>query len=68
MTDHGILFLLALVAAVVLLEWFSAGWARYRKIVTGVAVFLLNSIILSSFFAMLLSFAVVAPALIDVGK
>jgi len=53
---------------VVLLEWFSAGWARYRKIVTGVAVFLLNSIILSSFFAMLLSFAVVAPALIDVGK
>lgn len=67
-TDHGILFLFALAALIGSLEWFAAGWGRYRKVVTGVAVFLLNSVILSSFFAMLVSFAVVAPALIHVGK
>lgn len=67
-TDHGVLLLFAAAVVAAMLEWFSAGWARYRKIVTGVAVFLLNSAILSSFFAMLVSFAVVAPALIHAGK
>ena len=67
-TDHGVLLLFAVAAVAAMLEWFSAGWVRYRKLVTGVVVFLLNSAILSSFFAMLISFAMVAPALIHAGK
>jgi hypothetical protein len=68
LTDHGVLFLMGIAGLVALLECFSAGWVRYRRIVTGVAVFLLNSVILSSFFAMLVTFGMVAPALITVGR
>jgi hypothetical protein len=64
LTDHGVLLLMAVLAAVGLLECFSEGWARYRKIVTGVAVFVANSVILCSFFGLLVTFAMVAPALI----
>ena len=68
LTDHGVLFLMGVAGLVALLEWFSSGWVRYRKIVTGLAVFVLNSVILSSFFVMLLTFAMVAPALINIGR
>jgi hypothetical protein len=68
LTDHGVLFLVLICAGFALLECFSEGWVRYRKVVTGFAVFLLNSVILSSFFVMLITFAMVAPALIQVGR
>ena len=68
LTDHGVLFLMGVAGLVALLECFSTGWVRYRRIVTGLAVFLLNSVILSSFFVMLVTFAMVAPALINVGR
>jgi hypothetical protein len=67
-TEHGVLFVLGVAGVVAVLEWFSEGWVRYRKLVTGIAVFLLNSVILSSFFMMLVTFAVVAPALIRIGR
>jgi hypothetical protein len=67
-TEHGVLFLFALGAMVALLEWFSEGWVRYRRIFTGVAVFLLNSVILTSLFTTLVTFAMVAPALIRLAK
>jgi hypothetical protein len=68
LTDHGVLFLLLVAAVIVVLEWFSENWVRYRRIVTGFAVFLLNTVILSSFFALLITFAMVAPALMNIGR
>ncbi len=67
-TDHGVLLLLGLVIPIALLEWFSEGWTRYRRLVTGFLVFVLNSVVLTSFFTMLLTFAVVAPALVNIGR
>ena len=68
LTEHGVLFLLGMAVLIASLECFSAGWVRYRKIVTGIGVFLLNSVILSSFFVMLITFAMVAPNLVQAGR
>jgi hypothetical protein len=53
----------AIIALLVLLEWRSSAWARYRRATVGVGVFFLNSMILIAFFMMFLAAIVAAPAL-----
>ncbi|MCI0627626.1 MAG: hypothetical protein L0387_39250 [Acidobacteria bacterium] len=67
-TQHGLLILGALIAVLVLLEWRSDRWARYRGTVTGIGVFLFNSAILSSLFIMLVTAITVAVELPRIGK
>ena len=63
LTENSLWILLLLAIAIILLECLTTTWARYRKLAAGIAVFLLNSIVLTSLFSMLIAFAVVAPAL-----
>lgn len=53
----------ALIALLILLEWRSGKWPRYRRATVGVGVFLLNSLILIAFFMMFLAAIVAAPGL-----
>jgi hypothetical protein len=68
LTNNSIFLFGALLVMIVLLEWGSDKWARYRGIVTGVSVFVFNSLILSSLFVMLVTVLVVAPELARLGK
>jgi hypothetical protein len=45
-TQHSVLICGALIAVLILLEWRSNRWARYRRATFGVGVFLLNSAVL----------------------
>jgi hypothetical protein len=68
LTNNSVFLFGALVVMVGLLEWGSDKWARYRGIVTGVGVFVFNSVILSSLFVTLVTLLVVAPGLARLGK
>jgi hypothetical protein len=57
------LFLAAVVAALVVLEWRSQFWPRYRRAMVLTGVFLLNSAILFSIFATLAMTVAAVPAL-----
>jgi hypothetical protein len=61
--DHGLLIATAIVALLILLEWRSTRWPRYRRATVGAGAFLVNTIVLLSFFMMFLTALVVAPAL-----
>jgi len=58
---HGLVIVGALLCAVLLLEWRSAQWPRYRRAAIGVGAFVLNSLVLFAFFMMFLA-AIVAGA------
>jgi len=53
----------SLFALLMLLEWRSGRWPRYRRATVGIGVFLLNSLILIAFFMMFLAAIVAAPGL-----
>jgi hypothetical protein len=61
--EHGVLIVSASLLALILLECRSSKWPRYRRATIGVIAFLLNTIILFSFFMMFLTALLVAPAL-----
>jgi hypothetical protein len=61
--EHGLLIAGALVAFLILLEWRSKKWPRYRRVTVGTGAFLLNSLVLVSIFIMLLVAMVIAPGL-----
>jgi hypothetical protein len=61
--DNRIKDTLAVVLALGLLEWRSRWWARRRRLVFGVAAFLLNSIVLLVIFAMLVLALIAGPRL-----
>ncbi len=61
---YGILIAGAIILLLILLEWRSRNWPRYRRAAVGIGAFLLNSVILISIFMMVVTAMVVAPALL----
>lgn len=61
--DHGLLVGVAVMVLLILLEWRSHGWPRYRRAAIGVGAFVLNTIVLLSLFIMIVAAMVAAPAL-----
>jgi hypothetical protein len=66
--DWGILVMGAVVVMLVLLEWRSSRWPRYRRAFLGFTVFILNSAVLVLIWVMLVSALLAAPALMHRGR
>ncbi len=64
LTEHGIIIAGTIILLLVLLEWRSRKWPRYRRAAVGVGAFLLNSVVLISMFMTLVTAILVAPALL----
>ncbi len=58
----------AMVLILILLEWRSTKWPRYRRATVGVGTFALNSVVLISIFMMILTAVMAAPALLHHAK
>src|SRR5712692_9163749 len=63
--DYGIFIAGAIILMLILLEWCSSKWPRYRRTAVGIGTFLLNSVVLISIFMMVVTAMVVAPALLQ---
>ena len=63
--DYGIIVAGAIILMLILLEWRSSTWPRYRRTAVGLGAFLLNSVVLISIFMMVVTAMVVAPALLQ---
>jgi hypothetical protein len=57
---YGFVLTLGLIAGLVLLEWRSTRWPRYRRAAIGIGTFLLNLLVLLSIFMMILTAVMVA--------
>jgi hypothetical protein len=66
--EHGLLIAAIALLSLILLEWRSSFWPRYRRAAMGVGVFLLNSLVLVSIFLMIITAILAAPALLDPAK
>lgn len=62
-TQHVVLIAAVVIALVVLLEWRSRRWPRYRRVSVGVTAFLANTMILVFMAAMLVTAMIAASAL-----
>lgn len=58
----------ALLLGLVLLEWRSSRWPRYRRAAIGIGAFFLNTVVLVSIFMMVVTAILVAPALMHHAK
>jgi hypothetical protein len=67
-TEHSMIIFSAIILLLVLLEWRSAKWPRYRRATIGFGTFLLNGVILISIFMMVVAVVLVAPALMRHGQ
>ena len=63
-TQHLVVIAVAVIAVVVLLEWRSSRWPRYRRASVGITAFLANTAILILITAMLMTALMAAPALL----
>jgi len=61
MEQHATLLLLGFVALMILLEWRSSKWPRYRKVAMGAGAFLLNAAVLLLITALVVSATLAAP-------
>ena len=66
--EHGLLVAGAMFAMLILLEWRSGKWPRYRRAAVGIGTFLFNAVVLFSIFMMLLVALLAAPALMQHSK
>jgi hypothetical protein len=66
--DYGLFMAMGLALGLILLEWRSANWRRYRRATIGISAFLLNLLVLVSIFMMILTALVAAPALMQHAK
>ena len=55
LANHGLLIAGAVAGLLILLEWRSQAWPRYRRATVGFGAFVVNSIILIAFFMMFLA-------------
>jgi len=62
MEQHATLLLLGFVVLMVLLEWRSSAWPRYRKMTMGVGAFLLNAAVLLLITTLVVSATIAAPS------
>jgi hypothetical protein len=67
-TRHGVLIGGGILLLLVLLEWRSPQWPRYRRAAVGLGAFLLNAVVLICIFMMVVTALLVAPALLHHGK
>jgi hypothetical protein len=67
LTSHSFLIGGTIILAFVLLERYFQQWPRYRRLVIGIGVFLLNAVVLLSLTLMIVSVLVVAPYLMHHG-
>jgi hypothetical protein len=63
-TQHFFLIGAAVIAGIVLLEWRSSRWPRYRRSSVGVAAFFTNTVILVFITVMFMTALMAAPALL----
>lgn len=68
LTDNSLFVCGAIVVSLILLEWRSEQWPRYRRATVGFGTFLLNAVILVSIFMMVVAVVLVAPALMHHAK
>ncbi len=64
LAENGVLIAGAIILMLILLEWRSSKWPRYRRAAVGIGAFLLNSVVLISIFMMVVTALLVAPALL----
>ena len=62
--SHGLLLSAGVLLTLILLEWRSSIWPRYRRAFVGVAAFLVNTSVLLFMTGMLVSALLAAPALL----
>jgi hypothetical protein len=62
--EHGLLLSVGIIGILILLEWRSREWPRYRRAVIGSGAFLVNFVVLFSMFMMFFATLVAAPGLI----
>jgi len=66
--EDGIFIFGAIMFVLLLLEWRSSQWPRYRRAAVGLGAFLLNSVVLISLFLMFLTVTAAAPALAHLAR
>ena len=62
--DNGLILAFAVVAIIILLEWKSVLWRRWRKYTVGAAVFLINTAVILGMASLLIIAAITAPMLV----
>jgi hypothetical protein len=62
-SEHFLLIAIAVIGLLILLEWRSAKWPRYRRVTVGTGAFVVNSLVLFSIFLLLLALMVMAPGM-----
>jgi hypothetical protein len=67
-TSHFVLISAALLTSLILLEWRSNKWPRYRRVTLGTGVFIINAFILLLITLMVFSALVAAPAMAHPAK
>lgn len=65
LTQYSLLIAVAILLAIVLLEWRFPGWSRYRRAAVGIGAFLLNTVVLLSITTVIVSIAVAASTLLQ---
>jgi hypothetical protein len=63
LAEHGLFISVGIILMLVLLEWRSGKWPRYRRAAVGIGAFLLNAAVLISIFMMVVTALLAAPAL-----
>lgn len=63
--EHGLLIAAGIMFMLILLEWRSSKWPRFRRATVGIGVFLLNFVVLLSFFVLVVTALLAAPALMQ---
>ena len=62
--DNWLILTAGMLAFIILLEWKSLHWRRWRKYTVGTAVFLINTAVILGLASLLLIVAIAAPALL----
>jgi multisubunit Na+/H+ antiporter MnhB subunit len=66
--EYGIFTAGAIILMLILLEWRSGKWPRYRRAAVGIVALLLNSVVLISIFLMVVTATVAASVLFHPSK
>jgi hypothetical protein len=64
LAEHGIIIAGAIILILILLEWRSSKWPRYRRAAVGIGAFFINSVVLISMFMTVVTALLVVPALL----
>jgi hypothetical protein len=68
LASHPMLILVAMISPILVLEWRSSGWPKYRRMTLGTGVFVINALILVLITMMVFSALMAAPAMAHPAK